>query len=151
MWYIDYHISLSFASRRALLARRYRDDAFLACGAFPLGRGENKITGIILTLMNVQICLHRYTLSRSFQPFPPLCDLLLMTHNTQHTKHKSFISRSFIFVSVPNPYQMCTSDGHAAPACLRRYFGCLLNAGNKHGHAKKTRKSKHNMPLFAVG
>ena len=56
---------------------------FLACGAFPLGRGENKITGIILTLMNVQICLHRYTLSRSFHPFPPLCDLLLMTHNTQ--------------------------------------------------------------------
>ena len=70
-----------------------------------------------------------------------------------HTTHKSllfseFISRSFIFVSVPNPYQMCTSDGHAAPACLRRYFGCLLNAGNKHGHAKKTHKSKHNMPLL---
>ena len=60
----------------------------------------------------------------------------------------AFISRSFIFVSVPNPHQMCTSDGHAAPACLRRYFGCLLNAGNKHGHAKKTHKSKHNMPLL---
>ena len=61
------------------------EDVFLACGAFPLGRGENKITGIILTLMNVQICLHRYTLSRSFHPFPPLCDLLLMVHkdNTQ--------------------------------------------------------------------
>ena len=67
---------------------------FLACGALPLGRGENKITGIILTLMNVQICLHRYTLSRSFHPFPPLCDLLLMTHNTQHTNPCCF-PRSF--------------------------------------------------------
>ena len=70
------------------------EDVFLACGAFPLGRGENKITGIILTLMNVQICLHRYTLSRSFHPFPPLCDLLLMTHNTQHTNPCCF-PRSF--------------------------------------------------------
>ena len=70
------------------------EDVSLACGAFPLGRGENKITGIILTLMNVQICLHRYTLSRSFHPFPPLCDLLLMTHNTQHTNPCCF-PRSF--------------------------------------------------------
>ena len=127
------------------------EDVSLACGAFPLGRGENKITGIILTLMNVQICLHRYTLSRSFSPSSS--SLRSLVDDTQHTTHKSllfsaFISRSFIFVSVPNPHQMCTSDGHAASACLRRYFGCLLNAGNKHGHAKKTHKSKHNMPLL---
>ena len=75
------------------------EDVSLACGAFPLGRGENKITGIILTLMNVQICLHRYTLSRSFQPFPPLCDLLLMTHNTQHTNPCCFPSSFHVHLS----------------------------------------------------
>ena len=64
--------SLCFAS----LSRR----CVLGLRRFRLGRGENKITGIILTLMNVQICLHRYTLSRSFHPFPSVCDLLLMTH-----------------------------------------------------------------------
>ena len=75
------------------------EDVSLACGAFPLGRGENKITGIILTLMNVQICLHRYRLSRSFQPFPPLCDLLLMTHNTQHTNPCCFPSSFHVHLS----------------------------------------------------
>ena len=128
MWCIDYHISLSFASRRALLARRYRDDAFLACGAFPLGRGENKITGIILTLMNVQICLHRYTLSRSFHPFPPLWDLLLMTHNTQHTnpccfprsfhvRLSSFLSRILTSCAPQTGMQRLLACGATLVAC----------------------------------
>ena len=119
----------------------------MACGAFPLGRGENKITGIILTLMGVQICLHRYTLSRSFQPFPPLCDLLLMTHNTQHTNPccfpRSFHVRLSSFLS-----RILTRCAPQTGMQRQLACGATLVAGNKHGHAKKTHKSKHNMPLL---
>ena len=98
------------------------EDVSLACGAFPLGRGENKITGIILTLMNVQICLHRYTLSRSFHPFPPLCDLLLMTHNTQilvvFRVHFTFVYLRFCPESSP--------DVHLRRACSVSLPAALL-------------------------
>ena len=77
----------SLSRRRVLGLRR-----------FQLGRGENKITGIILTLINVPICSHRYTLSRSFHPFPSLCDLLLMTH--KHTRQLGKFLQNFTCMSV---------------------------------------------------
>ena len=53
---------------------------------FWLSAAKIKITGIILTLINVPICLKEvHIITISFHPFPSLCDLLLMAHkdNTQ--------------------------------------------------------------------
>ena len=150
MWYINYCISLGGRGAGSMDALAMRGRVH-GLRRFWLTRGENKDhrhhtdadeRANLLTQVHIITILS--SLSSSLRSF---------VDDTQHTTHKSllfsaFISRSFIFVSVPNPHQMCTSDGHAAPACLRRYFGCLLNAGNKHGHAKKTHKSKHNMPLL---
>ena len=96
--------------------------------------------------MDVQILSNRYTLSRSFHPFPSLCDLLLMVHkdNTQLGKFWPFL-RVFACICVSIPYWQCALCG--ARACGAILVACYTQARKT---IMRTQKKHEARGFFAV-